>query len=228
MNKRICLFIGIGIACLYSLIGCAPPSIKPVEPQKISPKFEKMIQQEVSIVPIIDGRQGREKDAKDVFGIPKSYPDVEWQLEKNGYITKILKVASSDCGSLKDVDVPAQIPCLKRIINDDVQVALFMSVDEYVPQGGLSMAAKVSATGLLYDRASNSIVWKNRIGGDTGEETLMYSGVGGLLVKAMAPDVMFRNAAMLTISTLVRTVPPCPKEKRLRDPSDTNKIGVPY
>ena len=211
--KRIVL---LGVACIIS--GCASTQ-KSHEPIFLSNSFDNEVQQEVHIFPIIDARAEKDKDLQDIIGYSGGYSNsVKSTLESKGYIVKEQNHDIRSCPSVANIKSLRDLACLNGVATSQLDMILLLSVDQYTPPKTMSASGLAYVSGVLIDVKANSIIWKDSIRKGSDDTALLMFGaggyLGGVLVKALSPNIIYRNDAFASIRVIMQTIPGYPAQKR--------------
>lgn len=184
------------------------------DPEFLSASFYKQVQQELLITPVIDARKTKDKDLQDITGYKTMRSDsVISILESKGYLVKELDIDVRSCRSVSKIKVIKDFNCLPKIDALKARMVLLISVDEYTAPETKSLSGLAYVSGVLYDTKSNSILWRDSIKKGAGEEAMLLALGGGggypgaLLVKAMSPDLIYRNDAFSSIRSVLESMP---------------------
>lgn len=218
LNKK--LSIVLSVFCAIVVSGCATTQ---QGASIISESFQSKIKREVFVVPVIDSRSGKDgiRDIKDMGNYNSFYENtIVSTVNDRGFVCKDLRIDVKKCRSLKTIQPGNPIECLKTYEVPANNIVLLISIDEYIPPKSMSMTAAVGVTGMLYDLASNKVLWQNSIRQETGNEVLMFGlggYLGGLLAKSMqSPEKPYEGAAYTAIRALLKTLPNCPESIKLQ------------
>lgn len=213
----------IGITCLLSSCASAQKRQAPVF---LSDSFDNLVQQDIHIFPIIDARADKNKDLQDIIGYSGGYDySVKSSLETKGYTVKNHNNDIRSCPSVSNIKSAQDLTCLNDIEASQLGIILLLSVDEYTRPETMSASGLAYVSGVLIDVKANSIIWKDSIRkGSDDAALLMFGGggyLGGLLVKALSPNIIYRNDALTSIRMIIQTLPELPAQKR----TGTGEVG---
>ena len=209
MLKNISRILALGIIIIAS--GCAASKVQHT-PLFLSSSYNDQVKQEIHVIPIIDAR-AENKDRHDIK-VPFT---VKADLEDKGYAVSKSESDVKECMSVANIKSLRELSCLATADLANKDMILIFSIDEYTPPSTWSFSGMAFVSGVLYDVRSDTILWKDAIRkGDDSEAYVvsMYGGggyLGGLLVKALAPNVIFRNAAFASINAIMKTFPKNPR-----------------
>lgn len=201
--------IVLGLA--YIISSCASTQ-KIREPIFLSNSFDAQVQHEVHIFPIIDARVEKDKDLQDIIGYGSSYAHtIESTLETKGYIIKELNLNIRSCPSVANIKTTQDLTCLSGADFSQLNMILLISVDDYTKPKAMSASGLAYVSGVLLNVKTNSVIWKDSIRkGSDDAALLMFGGggyLGGLLVKALSPNIIYRNDAFASIGLLLQSIP---------------------
>jgi len=205
------------LGVVYFIGGCASTQ-KGHKPIFLSNSFNDKVQHEVYIIPIIDARAEKDKDLQDIIGYSSAYDySVKSTLENKGYVVKEKNLDIRRCPSVTKINTVQDITCLSAVDLSQLNIILLISVDEYAPPKTMSASGLAYISGVLLDMKSNSIIWKDSIRkGSDDTALLMFGGggfLGGLLVKAVSPNIIYRNDAFTSIRMIMQSIPEYPVHK---------------
>lgn len=212
MNSKL-LKHSIILIIVFLISGCASTQSKHA-PEFLSASFSKQVQQELLIIPVIDARNTKDKDLQDIIGYKTMRSNsVISSLESKGYLVKELDIDVRSCQSVSNIKVIQDFNCLPKIDATKAGMILLISVDEYTAPEAMSVSGLAYVSGVLYDTKSNSILWKDSLkkGADDEAMLLVLGGGGGylgaLLVKAVSPNLIYRNDAFSSIRMVLESMP---------------------
>ena len=214
--KLLKYIILLGIA--YIISGCASTQ-KTHEPIFLSNSFDDQVQHEVHIFPIIDARAEKDKDLQDIIGYSGGYAySVISTLETKGYIVKEQNLNIRSCPSVANIKTAQDLTCLSGADFSQLSMILLISVDEYTKPKAMSASGLAYVSGVLLNVKTNSVIWKDSIRkGADNVALLMFGGggyLGGLLVKALSPNIIYRNDAFTSIRMILQSIPEYKSHKK--------------
>jgi hypothetical protein len=200
----------LAVAGLIS--GCASVSVR--EAQFLINDYQNEVQKNVSVLPFIDAREDKMEDLSDFLStkvIQTEY--VVKPLKQRGYVSCIFKYDIGGCGSLADIRDINDVPCLSGLIAQNEGMILLISVDRYAaPEGKLGLSGNIQVSGILYSGKAKKIIWKDTFDSDRGGAYFKMFGLGGitggLLLKAMNPNFIFRTNVFTAVGELLKSIPP--------------------
>ena len=173
--------------------GCA---IEPKEPIYLDPAFaEKNICEFVVVLPVFDARKDRSVEI-DVNKIVRPY--VKEILEDKNY--EVLLV--SDFGKVANItydDIEIADPTwINSLGPDDAKWVLLLTLEDLTSVLTFGSAASAEMHGILFDKLSGSIIWKDKGIGRGGQ-----GGILGMLIKGLVTE----GAIKESVSDLIRSFP---------------------
>lgn len=198
------------------VVGCASTQATR-KAQYLSDNYNDQVQKSIAIVSLIDARPDKTKDTQELLSNKnvRSY-FISNPLARKGYTPQLLDTDTTKCGSLFGIYNIDETACLDNEMFKKGDMFLIVSIDKYTAPQGMQVAGNTKVTGVLYSKSSNSFVWKDSVEGNyagIGVHTGLGGYVGMLTLKAMSPDLIFRNNVFNAINELLNSVPPLPEKR---------------
>lgn len=162
-----------GFIFVFSLSGCGP---KPV-PIFMDPDFENMNFNTVTLIPVIDRRVDKSYE----FNYEKDIGNrIEKKLKKYGYTVIRLDSFSEEVDIPNDEIAEMEAHELRILGNDKTEFMLVPYLDDASSKTALGYSFKIEVTGMLINKQSGSMLWKDKGIGSAGQGGLygcMMAGV---------------------------------------------------